>query len=93
MGRGAERGLEYVTQALSPAGQGGDPEREAALLRRHAALCRDLLAGGPAEMDDLQAAVRLARRPTAERARILAQLGWALRRADQHAEAGRRAGS
>jgi DNA-binding CsgD family transcriptional regulator/tetratricopeptide (TPR) repeat protein len=86
-----ERGLMYVTRALPHEGEASDPERVAALLRRHAALCRDMLVPDPVAMDDLRAALKLARHPTPERARVLAQLGWALRRADQHHEAGQRA--
>jgi DNA-binding CsgD family transcriptional regulator/tetratricopeptide (TPR) repeat protein len=90
-----ERGLALVTEALSGLpvdGQPGQPAaatRVAALLRRRAGLSRDLLQ--PGQLDDLREALRLASAATPERALVLAQLGWALRRADQHQEAGQRA--
>jgi DNA-binding CsgD family transcriptional regulator/tetratricopeptide (TPR) repeat protein len=90
-----ERGLALVTEALAGLPEDGQPgqpaaaTRVAALLRRRAGLRRDLLQ--PGQLDDLREALRLASAATPERALVLAQLGWALRRADQHQEAGQRA--
>jgi DNA-binding CsgD family transcriptional regulator len=90
-----EQGLALVTEALSsmpeggPPGQRAAPTRVAALLSRRAGLRRDLML--PGQLDDLREALRLASAATPERALVLAQLGWALRRADQHEEAGQRA--
>jgi DNA-binding CsgD family transcriptional regulator len=90
-----EQGLALVTEALSsmpeggPPGQRAAPARVAALLRRRAGLRRDLML--PGQLDDLREALRLASAATPERALVLAQLGWALRRADRHEEAGHQA--
>jgi ATP/maltotriose-dependent transcriptional regulator MalT len=80
-----DRGLALVEAALAEAGQAGDPERRASLLRRRAGLRRELLL--PGQLDDLQAALQLAGAATPVRAQILAQLCWALRREDRHQEA------
>jgi DNA-binding CsgD family transcriptional regulator len=85
------RALTYSQRAMSIEDADRDPDRHAALLRRRAAASRDLLSPGAGEMASLRAALHLASRPTTERARVLAQLGWALRRADEHTEAGQRA--
>jgi tetratricopeptide (TPR) repeat protein len=80
-----ERGLALVEAALAEAGQAGDPERRASLLRRRAGLRRELLL--PGQLDDLQAALRLTGAASPVRAQVLAQLCWALRREDRHQEA------
>lgn len=85
-----ERGLALVEAALAEAGEAGDAGRQASLLRRRAGLRRELLL--PGQLDDLQAALRLADGPTRLRARVIAQLCWALRREDRHQEAERSAG-
>jgi DNA-binding CsgD family transcriptional regulator/tetratricopeptide (TPR) repeat protein len=80
-----ERGLALVEAALAEIGQADDPERRASLLRRRAGLRRELLL--PGQLDDLQAALRLAGAASLVRAQVLAQLCWALRREDRHQEA------
>jgi DNA-binding CsgD family transcriptional regulator/tetratricopeptide (TPR) repeat protein len=81
-----ERGLALAEAALAEAGQAGEPARRASLLRRRAGLRRELLL--PGQLDDLEAALRLAGAPTRVRAQVLAQLCWALRREDRHQQAG-----
>ena len=80
-----ERGLALVEAALAGAGKAGDAGKQASLLRRRAGLRRELLL--PGQLDDLQAALQLAGGPTQVRAQVIAQLCWALRREDRHAEA------
>jgi DNA-binding CsgD family transcriptional regulator len=84
-----ERGLAMVEAALAESGA-ADANRQASLLRRRAGLRRELLL--PGQLDDLRAALRLAGPPTRERAQVIAQLCWALRREDRHQEAERFAG-
>jgi DNA-binding CsgD family transcriptional regulator len=79
-----ERGLALVEAALAELGEAGDPQQRASLLRRRAGLRRELL--HPGQLDDLRAALHLASAPTQVRGQILAQLCWALRRADRHDE-------
>ena len=80
-----ERGLALVAEALAELGETGDTERRAAALSRRAGLRRELLL--PGQLDDLSAALPLASGPTVVRARIIAQYGWALRRADRNGAA------
>ena len=80
-----ERGLALVAEALAELGEKGDTERRAAALSRRAGLRRELLL--PGQLDDLSEALPLASGPTAVRARIIAQYGWALRRADRNGAA------
>src|SRR5262249_30362976 len=82
-----DRGLALVEAALAEAGGAEDAEQRASLLPRRAGLRRELLL--PGQLDDLEAALRLARAPTRVRARAIAQLCWALRREDRHGEAER----
>ena len=56
-----QRGLALVEAALAELEGAGDPERRAPLLRRRAGFRRELLL--PGQVDDLQAALRLADRP------------------------------
>ena len=72
-------------EALADAGQAAGPERRASLLCQRAGLRRELLL--PGQLDDLQAALRLAAHATPVRAQVAAQLCWALRREDRHQEA------
>ena len=67
-----ERGLALVETAIGGLDQARDGERAASLLRLRAALRSHLLL--PGELDDLQAALRLATRPTRVRADVLAGL-------------------
>jgi ATP/maltotriose-dependent transcriptional regulator MalT len=85
-----DRGLALVEAALAEAGEAEDAEQRASLLRRRAGLRRELLL--PGQLDDLEAALRLARAPTRVRAQAMAQLCWALRREDRHGEAEQFAG-
>jgi DNA-binding CsgD family transcriptional regulator len=80
-----ERGLALVEAALAEASEAGDADKQASLLRRRAGLRRELLL--PGQLDDLQAALRLAGVSTRVRAQVIAQLCWALRREDRHGEA------
>jgi len=83
-----ERGLALVEAALAEAGGAGGAGgagKQASLLLRRAGLRRELLL--PGQLDDLWTAVRLAGGPTRVRAHVIAQLCWALRREDRHAEA------
>lgn len=80
-----ERGFALVAEALAELGEHGDTERRAAALSRRAGLRRELLL--PGQLDDLREALPLASGPTAVRARIIAQYGWALRRADRNGAA------
>ncbi len=82
-----ERGLALIVEALAEAGEAGDPERRASLLRRRAGLRRELLL--PGQLDDLHAALRLTEPDTRVRAEVLGQLCWALRREDRPEEAER----
>ena len=54
------------------------------MLRRRAGLRQELLL--PGQLDDLQAALRLASAPSLVRAQVLARLCWALKREDRYAE-------
>jgi len=85
-----ERGLALVEAALAEVGETGPAERRAALLRRRAGLRRELLL--PGQVDDLRAALDLARDPGLARAEILAQLCWAENRENRCDEARRLAG-
>jgi DNA-binding CsgD family transcriptional regulator len=80
-----EAGLSLVETALAELEAAGDGERLASALSRRAGLRRELLL--PGQLEDLQAALRLASAPTRVRAQIIAQLCWALRREDRHREA------
>jgi DNA-binding CsgD family transcriptional regulator len=86
-----ERGLVLVETAIAElekdGGKDGQTERLASALRRRARQRWELLL--PGQLDDLRAALRLAAAPTRARARVIADLCWALRREDQHEEAGR----
>ena len=84
-----ERGLALAEAALGEVGEAGEPARRASLLRRRAALRRELML--PGQLDDLRRALRLASTPTLARARVLAELCWALMREDRISEAGRAA--
>jgi ATP/maltotriose-dependent transcriptional regulator MalT len=66
------RGLVLIEAAIAGLDQARDAERAASLLRLRAALRAALLL--PGQLDDLQAALRLATRPTRVRAEVLAQL-------------------
>ncbi|HZC42328.1 MAG TPA: AAA family ATPase, partial [Streptosporangiaceae bacterium] len=85
-----ERGLTLIESALTELDGAADPQRLASALQRRAGLRRELLL--PGQLDDLRAALRLAGAETPVRARVMAQLGWALRREDDHEEAERLAG-
>ncbi len=80
-----ERGLPLVETALRGLEQDRDPELAASLLRLRAALRQQLLL--PGQVDDLEAALRLAQRPTPVRARILGQLARALMMRDRYEQA------
>lgn len=84
-----ERGLVLAEAALAEVGEGGEPARRASLLRRRAGLRRELML--PGHLDDLKTALRLVSTPTLARARVLAELCWALMREDRISEAGRAA--
>jgi DNA-binding CsgD family transcriptional regulator/tetratricopeptide (TPR) repeat protein len=79
-----ERGLDLVETALAEAGQQGNSERRASLLRRRAWLQHELLRTG--QIGDLRTALTLAPAPGQERSLILAQLCWALLSEDRHSE-------
>jgi tetratricopeptide (TPR) repeat protein len=81
-----ERGLPLVETALSGLDADCDNELAASLLRLRAALRQQLLLL-PGQVDDLEAALRLAQRPTRVRARILGQLVRALMMRDRYAQA------
>jgi tetratricopeptide (TPR) repeat protein len=93
-----ELGLDLVNEALAELEKAGDAElkragnaeRLAASLQRRAGLRRELLMTG--QLDDLRAALALASGPTRVRARIIANLCWALRREDRDREAEQFAG-
>ena len=80
-----ERGLPLVETALSGLDEACDPELAASLPRLRAALRQQLLL--PGQVDDLEAALRLAQRPTRVRARILGQLVRALMMRDRYEQA------
>ena len=80
-----ERGLPLVETALSGLDQARDPELAASLLRLRAALRQQLLL--PGQVDDLEAALRLAQCPTRVRTRILGQLVRALMMRDRYEQA------
>ncbi|HEY2268011.1 MAG TPA: AAA family ATPase [Streptosporangiaceae bacterium] len=84
-----ERGLTLAETAIAELGTAGDTERMALLLRRRAGLRQELLR--PGQLDDLQAALRLAAAPNLVRAQVLARLCWALKREDRLAESERMA--
>jgi DNA-binding CsgD family transcriptional regulator/tetratricopeptide (TPR) repeat protein len=71
-----ERGLTLVEAALGDLGEAGDPGRRASLLLRRAMLRQQGLHSG--SIDDMRAALRLARDPDRLRAEILGQLSRAL---------------
>ena len=83
-----DRGLALVEAALGEVGEAGDPGRRASLLLRRAVLRQQALL--PGQVEDLQAALRLARSPDRVRAEILAQLSRALwlRGRDEEAKRG-----
>ena len=78
------RGLSLAETALAELEAAGGGERLASALKCRAELRRELLL--PGQLEDLQAALRLASAPTRVRAQIIAQLCWALRREDRHLE-------
>ena len=80
-----ERGLTLAETAIAELGTADDAERMALMLRRRAGLRQELLR--PGQLDDLQAAQRLAAAPNLARAQVLARLCWALKREDRYAEA------
>ncbi len=80
-----ERGLVLVEAALAELGDARNAQQRAPLLRRRAGLRQELLL--PGQIEDLRAALALARDPTLLRAQVLAQLCWALKREDRFAEA------
>src|SRR5262249_11110101 len=82
-----ERGLALVEAALAELDGASDAERLASALQRRAGLRRELLL--PGQLDDLRAALRAANAETPVRAHAILQLCWALRREDDHEEAGR----
>ena len=82
-----KRGLALVEAGLAELDGAGDASRCAPLLLRRAGLRRELLL--PGQLDDLHAALRRTEPDTRVRAQVLAQLCWALRREDRHAEAER----
>jgi DNA-binding CsgD family transcriptional regulator len=69
---------------VDDAGRADDAGRMALMLRRRAGLRQELLL--PGQLDDLQAALRLAAAPNLVRAQVLARLCWALKREDRYAE-------
>jgi DNA-binding CsgD family transcriptional regulator len=85
-----ERGLALAEEAIAELGPVDDAERAddamrmALMLRRRAGLRQELLL--PGQLDDLQAALRLAAAPNLVRAQVLARLCWALKREDRYAE-------
>jgi DNA-binding CsgD family transcriptional regulator len=80
-----ERGLTLVEAALGELGEEREADRIASLLLRRAELRRQGLL--PGQVDDLRAALRLARDPTRVRAQILGQLSMALMLQNRDAEA------
>ena len=84
-----ERGLSLVEAALGELGEAGDPGRRASLLLRRAMLRQQGMLPGPVE--DLRAALWLARGPDRLRAEILGQLSRALLFQDRNEEAKRAA--
>ena len=84
-----ERGLSLVEAALGELGESGDPGRRASLLLRRAMLRQQGMLPGPVE--DLRAALWLARGPDRLRAEILGQLSRALLFQDRDEEAKRAA--
>lgn len=79
------RGLPLLEAALSSLDETGDAERVASLLRLRAALRQQLLL--PGQLDDLQAALRLATGATRARAQVLGRLIRALMLRDRDQEA------
>ena len=79
-----ERGLALAETAIADLDAVDDAERMALMLRRRAGLRQELLL--PGQLDDLQAALRLASAPSLVRAQVLARLCWALKREDRYAE-------
>jgi len=85
-----DRGLALAEAALAELGpvddakRADDAGRMALMLRRRAGLRQELLL--PGQLDDLQAALRLAAAPNLVRAQVLARLCWALKREDRYAE-------
>src|SRR5271166_4005505 len=84
-----ERGLALVEAALGEPGEAGDPGRRASLLLRRAMLREQGLL--PGRVEDLRAALGLARDPDRLRAEILGQLSRALLFQDRYEEARRAA--
>jgi DNA-binding CsgD family transcriptional regulator/tetratricopeptide (TPR) repeat protein len=84
-----ERGLTHVEAALGELGEAGDAGRRASLLLRRAMMRQQVLLPGP--VDDLQAALRLARAPNRLRAEILGHLSRTLLLEDRREEAKRTA--
>jgi DNA-binding CsgD family transcriptional regulator/tetratricopeptide (TPR) repeat protein len=80
-----ERGLTLVEAALGELGEEREADRIASLLLLRAELRR--LGLLPGQVDDLRAALRLARDPTRVRARVLGQLSMALMLQNRDAEA------
>jgi DNA-binding CsgD family transcriptional regulator len=80
-----ERGLALVDAAIGGVDRARDAERTASLLRLRAALRAQMLL--PGQLDDLQAALSQAVRPTRVRAAVLAQLAAALWLRDRNEEA------
>ena len=76
-----QRGLTLVEAASGELGAAGDPSRRASLLLRRAMLRQDELL--PGAVEDLQAALLLARGPTRLRALILGQLSRQLSQEDR----------
>ncbi len=80
-----QRGLALVDAALAELDAERDSERVAAMLLQRAPMRQQQLR--PGQLDDLQAALRLASAPTRVRAECLGQLCRALMQRDRHAEA------
>ena len=80
-----ERGLPLVGAAVASPDEERDADRAASLLRLRAALRQQLLL--PGQLDDLQAALRLAAGPTRARAQVLGRLARALMLRDRLEEA------
>ena len=80
-----ERGLPLVEAALGGLDQARDPELAAPLLRLRSALRQQLLL--PGQVEDLEAALRLAQQPNRVRARTLGQLVRALMTRDGYEQA------
>jgi DNA-binding CsgD family transcriptional regulator/tetratricopeptide (TPR) repeat protein len=83
----SDHGLALVEAALGELGEAGDASRRASLLLRRAVFRQEGLLPGPVE--DLQAALCLARSPTRLRAEILGQLTRSLKHQDRNEEATR----